>query len=257
MLVGRSEAQSQRLAVVGFDREYPAEEILAALVRNQFHTVERPCDSSLPEVVARVEPDVVVLAIEPAHLAGRAIVSRVAASADCAIVVLGPGHQPCGFRESLEAGADACISEDSGPDQLLAQLEALLRRARRRSTDATEEGEELKVGALHIDFRRRAVRFQGVHIPMSPMEFKILALFARNVGRVLSPVEIVAAVHEYPYSAQQARDTVKVYVRRLRQKFAAVHGGPRYIMNARGFGYMLEPGAIAGPDAPGEPGSPN
>ncbi|MGE5595727.1 MAG: winged helix-turn-helix transcriptional regulator [Hyphomicrobiales bacterium] len=237
------EGRPSRVAVIGYTRPYRSDEIVPALMESGFHILERACDGNLARVAARVSPDVIVLAIHPSQDADRALVGDVSSAVDSAIVVVGPGRQHTGFQQTLEAGADACVSEASGAGQLLAQVEALVRRERKRSIPAAGE-ESLSVGALLVDFRRRAVWFEGTHIPMSPMEFKILSLLVQHAGKVLSPVEIVAAVHEYPYTAQQARDTVKVYVRRLRQKLESVRPGANYIFNTRGFGYILDPEAV-------------
>ena len=75
---------------------------------------------------------------------------------------------------------------------------------------------------------------------MTPTEFKILAYLARNAGKVVSPVEILRAVQDYTYSEREAQEIVKVYIRRIRRKVESTRLTPNYIVNVRGFGYMLE-----------------
>ncbi|MGE5595878.1 MAG: winged helix-turn-helix domain-containing protein [Hyphomicrobiales bacterium] len=238
------EAGQRRVAVVGFSRNYRSFEVISALVERGFHIIERPCDEHIATILARIAPEVVVLAIRPAEAADLDVVRKIASATDSAIVVLGPGQHHTGFREALEAGADACVSEVFGTGQLVAQVESLVRRVRRRDGPARTEDDVIAIGGLQIDFQRRLIWFNGTRVPMSPIEFKIMALLVKNAGRVLSPEEIAAAVHEYPHSARQARD-VKVYVRRLRQKLEAVAPGTRYIFNTRGFGYIFDPNFVS------------
>ncbi|MDZ7728325.1 MAG: winged helix-turn-helix domain-containing protein [Dehalococcoidia bacterium] len=98
----------------------------------------------------------------------------------------------------------------------------------------------ITVRDLTLDFDRcQAVRGED-RIPLTPTEFKILAFLARNAGKVVSPVEILRAVQEYTYSEREAQEIVKVYIRRIRRKVEADPAAPSYIVNVRGFGYMLE-----------------
>jgi two-component system KDP operon response regulator KdpE len=93
---------------------------------------------------------------------------------------------------------------------------------------------------LVLDFDRcQAVREEQV-IPLTPTEFKILSYLARNAGKVVSPVEILRAVQDYTYSDREAQEIVKVYIRRIRRKIEVEPSEPSYIVNVRGFGYMLE-----------------
>ncbi len=123
---------------------------------------------------------------------------------------------------------------------------ALLGAMLRRRTAAQAEPEEddgpstITVRDLVLDFDRcQAVR-NGETIPLTPTEFKILAYLAKNAGKVVSPVEILRAVQDYTYSEREAQEIVKVYIRRIRRKVEHDPAEPSYIVNVRGFGYMLE-----------------
>ena len=63
---------------------------------------------------------------------------------------------------------------------------------------------------------------------------------AKGAGKVASPVEILRAVQDYTYSDREAQEIVKVYIRRIRRKIEPSPSDPTYIINVRGFGYMLE-----------------
>jgi DNA-binding response OmpR family regulator len=88
--------------------------------------------------------------------------------------------------------------------------------------------------------RLRRCRYPRAGHSLTPTEFKILAYLAKNAGKEVSPVEILRAVQDYTYSDREAQEIVKVYIRRIRRKVEADPSEPSYIINVRGFGYMLE-----------------
>jgi len=227
-------------AVVVFTRRYPSRQILGHLARAGYSPSEFASDHVAMRTIARLNPLLVVLAIEPAHEAERQLVQRVAELTDGGIVVLAPGVQQMGFLECLRYGADSCLTESDGPDRLVAEAQAVTRRIRRHDSTIASPDRQLAVGALAIDFRRYEVCLGQARLHLTPMEFRILAVLAENAGTVLSPMAIVAAIHEVPYTNHQARDTVKVYIRSIRQKLAMADPSREYIRNARGFGYMLD-----------------
>jgi len=98
----------------------------------------------------------------------------------------------------------------------------------------------ITVRDLTLDFDRCQAIREGETIPLTPTEFKILAFLAKNAGKVVSPVEILRAVQDYTYSDREAQEIVKVYIRRIRRKVELEPAEPSYIINVRGFGYMLE-----------------
>ena len=129
---------------------------------------------------------------------------------------------------------------------LTAQLSALTRRKGAQTPAPQEDGpSSITVRDLVLDFDRCQAIRDDQTIPLTPTEFKILAYLARNAGKVVSPVEILRAVQDYTYSEREAQEIVKVYIRRIRRKVEVDPADPNYIVNVRGFGYMLERRTIA------------
>lgn len=235
-----SHPPEESTAVVVYTRRYASRQLLGHLSRAGFRPSELPFEHGAMRAIARLNPLLVLLVIETAHDEERQIIPRVAELTDGGVLVLAPGVQQIGFLECLRYGADACLNEADGPDRLIAEAEAIVRRVRRRDPSLPGSDRQLAVGDLEIDFRRFEVSLRDARLHLTPMEFRILAVLAENAGTVLSPMAIVAAVHEVPYTQHQARDTVKVYIRSIRQKLALADPQREYIRNARGFGYMLE-----------------
>ncbi|MBA4181997.1 MAG: hypothetical protein C0506_15515 [Anaerolinea sp.] len=229
------------VAFVTHTRDYRSSDVLPALARHGFTTTERPHDRETERLITQFDPDLVVLAIDPRLDDDLALIRTVSRSCTAAVLVLAPGPHTHGLSLALEAGADLCLRDTDGVELLSAQLSALARRKAPAPHEAEQDGpSSITVRDLMLDFDRcQAVR-DGETIPLTPTEFKILAYLAKNSGKVVSPVEILRAVQDYTYSDREAQEIVKVYIRRIRRKVEFDPAEPSYIINVRGFGYMLE-----------------
>ena len=229
------------VAFVTHTRDYRSSDVLPALARHGYTTTERPHDRETERLLTQFDPDLIVLAVDPRHEADIALIRSVSRSCQGSVMVLAPGPHAHGLAQALEAGADVFLRDTDGVEALTAQLGALARRKTPPATNVKESTESsITVRDLMLDFDRcQAVR-EDETIPLTPTEFKILAFLARNAGKVVSPVEILRAVQDYTYSDREAQEIVKVYIRRIRRKVEVDPSTPSYILNVRGFGYMLE-----------------
>jgi DNA-binding response OmpR family regulator len=239
----RSEDYRNSVAFVTHTRDYRSGDLLPALARCGFTTTERPHDRETGRLLKQFEPDLVVLAIDPRNSADVDLVGAMARESDAMVMVLAPGPHALGMATALNAGADVCVRDTDGAELIAAQVGALARRRHDpRNDDAKPDDEDtvITVRDLTLDFDRCQVVRDEERVPLTPTEFKILAHLARNAGKVVSPVEILRAVQEYTYSEREAQEIVKVYIRRIRRKIEQDPAAPNYIVNVRGFGYMLE-----------------
>jgi two-component system KDP operon response regulator KdpE len=134
--------------------------------------------------------------------------------------------------KALEAGADDYITKPFGSRELLARLQAALRRAAR-----TEEEPLSTIGDLQIDFVARAVRLDGHDIHLTPIEFDLLRVLVRNRGRLMTHRSLLAEVWgpEYLNDIQPLR----THIARLRAKVEPDGSLPRYILTDTGVGYRF------------------
>jgi two-component system phosphate regulon response regulator OmpR len=132
----------------------------------------------------------------------------------------------------LEMGADDYLPKPFEPRELVARLQAVLRRAAHR-----EAGEALRAGALEVDPAARTARLAGRSLDLTAAEFALLGLFLRSRSAVLSRDRILEATRGLDWEAFDR--SVDVLVSRLRQKLGDDPRQPTFIKTVRGAGYRF------------------
>ena len=132
----------------------------------------------------------------------------------------------------LERGGDDYLAKPFSFAELLARIQALLRRA-----SLASEPTVLAVGDLEMDLLRRTVTRAGQAINLQPLEFQLLEYLVRNHGRVVSKTTILERVWEYHFDSQS--NIVEAGIFRLRDKIDKPFE-KKMIRTVRGFGYVLE-----------------
>jgi DNA-binding response OmpR family regulator len=178
------------------------------------------------------QPDLVVLEIELPDADGLDVLATIRALSDVPLLAL----TGCEERERIEAlrgGADDCISKPVPEAELEARLEALLRRPRQGDSRQVVLTDEF----VEIDRVRHRVSVLGNEVALTPIEFRMLATFAENPGRVLGHGQLLELV----WGDQiRERDEVKLYVSYLRRKLnCAAAVDP--VETVRGVGYRYRP----------------
>jgi DNA-binding response OmpR family regulator len=141
----------------------------------------------------------------------------------------------------LEVGADDYIQKPYEPAELLARIRAHLRRAREYGRPAGEEC-AITLGPLVVDPNRREAYREGRSVGLTQREFDLLHLLARHRNKALATDWIFEQV--WGYDGELGRQTLAVYVRRLRTKIEEDPHHPRLLLTVRGFGYQLATPAI-------------
>lgn len=131
----------------------------------------------------------------------------------------------------LEYGADDYIVKPFSPRELVLRVRKLLKRQNAEETVA----DRFQAGALTIDLAKHLVSVDGHEVELTVTEFKLLALFARKQGRVLSRDQLLEDVWEYNSSVDTR--TVDTHVRRLREKLGSA---AEYLTTIRGVGYRFD-----------------
>jgi two-component system, OmpR family, alkaline phosphatase synthesis response regulator PhoP len=139
----------------------------------------------------------------------------------------------------LKVGADDYIAKPFSRPELLARIEAVLRR-QRREPEETEQREQLSFGDVRIDVARRELAVDGEPVHLTTKEFDLLAHLAANPGRIFTRDQLLARIWGYDYDGDGR--TVDVHVSWLRGKLRG-RAGHNFFRTVRGVGYAFSPPA--------------
>jgi two-component system KDP operon response regulator KdpE len=186
-------------------------------------------------------PQLVVLDLGLPDLEGTEVCRRVRAASTVPIIVLSARGTEADKVQALDLGADDYVTKPFGPEELLARIRVALRRV----AAVVEEAGQLTVGDLTIDYDRRRVLRGEAEMRLTPKEFELLSLLARNHDRVLTNRAILKAI--WGPNAVEQPEHLWTLVGQLRKKLEPDPANPRYLLSEPWVGYRL---ATPEPDEP-------
>jgi two-component system, OmpR family, KDP operon response regulator KdpE len=136
---------------------------------------------------------------------------------------------------ALDAGADDYLTKPFGVNELLARMRVALRHAQMTATPAAAQ--VLEFGELRVDLARREVSLAGALVHLTPIEYRLLTLFAQHAGKVLTHRQILKEVWGPSYATQT--HYVRVHLAELRRKIEADPSRPKLLVTEPGVGYRL------------------
>lgn len=223
------------------------EDHLAAGLKLNFelegYSVERaPNGREAGRLLLQAEPfDLIVLDVMLPDIDGFTLCQRLRDNGNRTPVLMLTARNAVQDRVTgLEVGADDYLSKPFELAELLARVQALLRRQTWQQTeDSPTIGSTYRFGDAEIDFDRAEARRAEQQLHMTKLEFDLLRYFAENPGRVLSREELqrhVWKLRDYPN-----RRMVDNFIMRLRRHFEPDPTSPRYFVSVRGAGYKFVP----------------
>jgi len=177
-------------------------------------------------------PDIVVLDVNLPRVDGFTVCQKIRAEENTPIVLLTVRAEEDDIVRGLELGADDYIVKPFSPRQLVARVNAVLRRAGTKPTSAL-----LEVGDISFDPSQRKVVVQDIHTAsLTPLENRLLEVLMINAGQVLTTAMLI----DYVWGpAGGDRDMLRQLVKRLRGKVEPDPANPFYIQTAPGLGYGI------------------
>jgi DNA-binding response OmpR family regulator len=227
-------------AVLVVDDDADIRDLVGELLRRAGHEViEAPDGESGLKLFYAQQPDLVVLDVSMPGLDGWEVLKRIRELSDLPVLMLTARAEELEKVRGLRAGADDYVTKPFGRQELLARVDAALRRG-----GGEPQGQETYADDfVTVDFAQRRVSAGGVDLTLTPLEFRLLGAFVRNQNQVLSHDQLLELAWGDARSAD--RDQVKLYVGYLRRKLGTGAGDASPIETVRGFGYRYRPLAPA------------
>lgn len=185
------------------------------------------------EMTAERTPDVIVLDLTLPGMGGLEVCGLLREWFHGPVLILSVRDSDEDKIAALDLGADDYLTKPFSTGELLARMRALLRRT--VGADTSVGG--IEAGDLSIDFARRSVTVGGEPVHLTPIEYDILALLARNAGRVLTSDTILRTVWGPEYVGDS--QTLRVHVSHLRKKIERPGDVPRHVLTEPGVGFRF------------------
>ncbi len=221
-----------KVAVVEDDRRL-ARAVTAGLRREGYRVRTAASAAEGLSIVQDWNPDVVLLDLMLPDNEGPEIFARFRSETEAALIGMTARSLLADVVAGLRLGADDYVVKPFAIEELAARVSALVRRVRGAG------GEVMAVGDLEIDIEGGTATRGQRELRLTATEFRILAMLARNLGKVLSQSQIADAV--WPVEGGPESNSIEVHIARLRKKLEE-GGEPRLLHTIRGMGYALRNG---------------
>jgi DNA-binding response OmpR family regulator len=226
---------NRTVSIVVVDDERPLVDLVARYLRREGYDVHAAYDGEgALEIIAAVEPDVIVLDLMLPGIDGLEVARRVREDADPYIVMLTARSDEVDRIVGLRVGADDYVTKPFSPNELVARIQAMLRRPRR---DISATSEVRRFGELTIDPAAREVSVAGEPVELTRLEFDLLDTLSAQPRVVFSKEQLLDRV--WGSSAYRDDHVVAVHIANLRRKLGDTSDEPRYVRTVRGIGYRM------------------
>jgi DNA-binding response OmpR family regulator len=232
-------AMKSRILVV--DDNARTQEAIALYLRHAGYDVV--VASTGPDALAAAaarHPDLIVLDLMLPGLSGLDVCRTLRDRADVPIIMVTARATEDDKLAGLRSGADDYVTKPFSPRELVARVATVLRRARRTPN-------VVKAGTIEIDLTARQVRRDGVEVPTTPAEFRLLEVLASHPGRAWPRAELAERAFGHDYEALDR--TIDAHVMNLRRKLERDRANPSLIQTVFGVGYRFR-ATEADPESP-------
>ena len=201
----------------------------------QYHTAENGTQAILEAASQR--PDILLLDLGLPDMDGVEVIRKIRSWSNVPIIVISARSEDRDKIDALDAGADDYLTKPFSVEELLARLRVTLRRLRYISSRPGEADAVFTNGALKIEYASGCAYIGGEELHLTPIEYKLLCLLARNVGKVLTHKYILKEV----WGSAQDSDipSLRVFVATLRKKLERDPASPKCIQTHVGVGYRM------------------
>ena len=179
--------------------------------------------------------DLMILDMGLPDLDGMEVIRKVREWSEMPIIVVSARDQDKDKVSALDAGADDYLTKPFSAAELMARIRVLIRHLHQTVKSSAQP--VISVGELSIDFEKRQVFLKGETLHVTPLEYNLLSLFFRNIGKVLTTQFILKEIYGIGYGTDT--QALRALMAGLRRKIEPVPARPRYILTEIGVGYRL------------------
>jgi two-component system KDP operon response regulator KdpE len=210
--------------------------VAMALEREGFEVLTAGDGAQGLRIAYRHHPDLVILDVMMPHVDGWKTCQRLRELSDMPIVMLTAKTKEADVVRGLTLGADDYVTKPFRMAELVARVQACLRRA--QSNGPRSQSTLLMIGPLSIDLVRRVATLHDEAVSLTPTEFRLLSLLALNRGEVVPHHKLLTEVWGPEYADEM--DYLRLYISYLRRKIETEPASPEFIKTAWGEGYYME-----------------
>lgn len=186
------------------------------------------------------KPDIVIADIMMPGITGFELTKRIRETSGVPIIILSAKKLDSDKILGLDIGADDYVTKPFNPLEIIARVKANLRRVNKLSAPepAEQSADTIRIGDLSLDTKSLTLSKNGQDIPLTPTEYKILALLMESPGRVFTKMQIYERVNGEYFESDD--NTMMVHISKLRDKIEDDSKKPKYLKTIRGLGYKFE-----------------
>lgn len=192
-------------------------------------------DSAVMEASSH-NPDVVLLDLGLPDVDGVEVIKKIRSWSNMPIIVISARSEDNDKIEALDAGADDYLTKPFSVEELLARLRVTQRRLASVQRDTVGES-IFQNGTLRVDYAAGCAYIDGEELHLTPIEYKLLCLLSRNVGKVLTHTFITKKIWGSSWENDIA--SLRVFMATLRKKLEATPDSPQYIQTHISVGYRM------------------
>lgn len=227
-----------KFQILVVEDDAPVRNLITTTLRaNSYRFITAGSGESAVSETASHNPDIILLDLGLPDIDGVEVIRRIRSWSNVPIIVISARSEDSDKIDALDAGADDYLTKPFSVDELLARLRVTQRRIALMQSIGNEQA-IYQNGDLKIDYSAGCAWMGEEELRMTPMEYKLLCLLARNTGRVLTHKFILQNV--WGSSWENDVGTLRVFMATLRKKLETAPGSPQYIQTHIGVGYRMQ-----------------
>lgn len=229
------------LVLIVEDEEGISNFISAILTSNDFSVIKAKKGKEAVSMAASCSPDLILLDLGLPDMDGVDVLKNIRQWSSLPVIVVSARGHERDKVEALDLGADDYITKPFGTAELLARIRTALRHNQRALDGKFSEADKISTGKLEIDYGKRLVAVDGRNIHLTPIEYKIIVLLSKYIGKVLTHDFIIKEIWG-PYTTEFCSSEIqalRVNMANIRRKLEFNPAEPEYIVTEVGVGYRM------------------